>query len=45
MALLRRLNEGGKTILMVTHEDDIAAHAKTRLHLRDGRVMRVEERP
>jgi putative ABC transport system ATP-binding protein len=44
MAMLRELNEAGKTILMVTHEEDIAGHARTRLHLRDGRVVRVEER-
>ena len=42
MQLLSALNAGGKTIIMVTHEADIAAHASCRLHLRDGRIDRVE---
>ena len=42
MDLLTELNEQGKTILMVTHEPDIAARAKTRLHMRDGRIDRIE---
>jgi putative ABC transport system ATP-binding protein len=42
MGLLSRLNAEGKTIVMVTHEPEIAAHASHRLHLRDGKVDRVE---
>ena len=42
MALLRDLNAQGKTIIMVTHEPDIAAHARQRLHLRDGLIERIE---
>jgi len=42
MALLEKLNEGGKTILMVTHEPDIARHAGCRLHLRDGKVVEID---
>jgi len=42
MSLLDELNAQGKTILMVTHEADIARHASARLHLRDGRVVEVE---
>jgi len=42
MALLSELNRQGKTILMVTHEPDIAAHARQRLHLRDGLIDRIE---
>jgi len=42
MALLGELNRRGKTILMVTHEADIAAHARGRLFLRDGKVQRME---
>ena len=42
MRLLTELNQQGKTILMVTHETDIAAHAKGRLHLKDGLVDRIE---
>jgi putative ABC transport system ATP-binding protein len=39
MALLCQLNESGKTILMVTHEDDIARYAKRIVRMRDGQVM------
>ena len=42
MELLGQLNAAGKTIIMVTHESDVAAHASHRLHLRDGRIDRVE---
>jgi len=42
MTLLSQLNAQGKTILMVTHESEIAAHARHRLHLRDGAIERVE---
>lgn len=40
MALLARLNEQGLTIVMVTHEEDIAAYASRTLRLRDGLVER-----
>jgi putative ABC transport system ATP-binding protein len=42
MRLLSQLNAQGKTIVMVTHEPDIAAFARQRLHLRDGRIERME---
>ena len=42
MAMLKDLNEQGKTILMVTHEPEIAAFAKHRMHMRDGRIERIE---
>ncbi|MCI0464167.1 MAG: ABC transporter ATP-binding protein [Gemmataceae bacterium] len=38
MQLLSRLNEAGKTIIMVTHENDIAAWAKRVIRMRDGRI-------
>ena len=38
MALFARLHEGGNTIILVTHEADIAAHAHRAVHLRDGVV-------
>jgi putative ABC transport system ATP-binding protein len=40
--LLEQLNRRGKTIVMVTHEQEIAAHAGHRLHLRDGRIVEIE---
>lgn len=39
MRLLRQLNEAGKTIIMVTHEEDIAQHARRIIRMRDGLVM------
>ena len=36
MSLFARLHEGGNTIILVTHEADIAAYAHRILHLRDG---------
>jgi putative ABC transport system ATP-binding protein len=39
MALLQRLNRQGLTIVLVTHEPDIAAFAGRRLVFRDGRLM------
>jgi putative ABC transport system ATP-binding protein len=38
MMMLRKLNEDGKTIIMVTHENDIAAWARRVVRLRDGHV-------
>lgn len=38
MMLLRGLNNAGKTIIMVTHENDIAAWAKRVIRMRDGRI-------
>ena len=42
MDMISGLNQNGKTVIMVTHEPDIAAHAKHRLVMRDGRIERVE---
>ncbi len=42
MELLALLNKKGKTIIMVTHEREIAAYASNRLYMRDGRIERVE---
>ena len=39
MEIFRRLNEEGVTIVMITHEPDIAKHAHRTLHIRDGRLM------
>lgn len=38
MHLLTRLNQAGKTIIMVTHENDIAAWAKRVIRMRDGSI-------
>ena len=38
MALFETLHRQGQTIILVTHEPDIAAHAKRQIVLRDGLV-------
>jgi len=43
MELLSKLNRLGKTIVMVTHEPDIAAYASSKLHMIDGNIDRIEK--
>jgi putative ABC transport system ATP-binding protein len=38
MALFNQLHQQNQTILLVTHEHDIAAHARRQVHLKDGMV-------
>ena len=46
MALFARLHQGGNTIILVTHEADIAAHAHRVIAIRDGQVERdVKQQP
>ena len=40
--LLVKLNEQGKTIIIVTHEYTIADHARHKLHMLDGKIDRIE---
>jgi putative ABC transport system ATP-binding protein len=42
MALFQRLHDKGNTIILVTHEPDIAEHALRTIHIRDGRIERDE---
>ncbi len=42
LELLAGLHKQGKTIIMVTHEPDIAEYAENRLYMRDGRIERIE---
>ncbi len=42
MQLLTDLNRKGKTIVMVTHEENIAAYASNRLYMIDGGIERIE---
>jgi putative ABC transport system ATP-binding protein len=43
MALFQDLNRQGKTVVVVTHEDDIAHHCKRLIRFKDGRVQVDEE--
>lgn len=45
LRLLKELNEQAKTIIMVTHDPGIAAHARQRLYMKDGLVERIEGEP
>jgi putative ABC transport system ATP-binding protein len=45
MALFDRLHSGGNTIVLVTHEADIAAHAHRVVHIRDGQVEKDVKSP
>ncbi len=38
MSLFARLHESGNTIVLVTHEPEVAAHAHRAIHIRDGQV-------
>ena len=42
MELLGDLHRSGVTIIMVTHEDEIANHASHQMHMRDGLIDRIE---
>ncbi len=39
MAILSQLHQRGRTIIMITHEPDMAARAGRSVHIRDGRVV------
>jgi putative ABC transport system ATP-binding protein len=45
MALFQRLHDEGNTIILVTHEHDIALHAHRVIHIRDGKIERDEVVP
>ncbi len=42
MDLLVEVNREGKTVVLVTHEPDIAAYARRVLHFKDGRLVSDE---
>jgi len=42
MGLFQELHDTGQTIVLVTHEHDIAAHARRQIHLLDGKIERDE---
>ncbi len=42
IGLFDQLNSAGTTVVLVTHETEIADHARRRIHLRDGRIVSDE---
>ena len=39
MAIFKKINDQGNTIIMITHEEDIAKHAKRIIMIRDGKIV------
>ena len=39
MAILHELNDEGRTIVLITHEAEVAAKAQRQIHVRDGRIV------
>jgi len=39
LGLFRRLNEGGRTVILITHDPSVARHARRVISLRDGRII------
>ncbi len=42
LATFQKLNRDGHTIVLITHERDVAEHAARIIHIRDGRIVREE---
>jgi len=42
MSIFQGLNDDGKTIVLITHEPDIAQYSKRVVHVRDGRINQDE---
>jgi putative ABC transport system ATP-binding protein len=45
LGLFDELNQSGRTLVVITHEDDVAGRARRTVRLRDGRVILDEHRP
>lgn len=45
MAVFQDLNRQGHTIVMITHEPDIAQHSKRIIHIKDGLIIKDENNP
>ncbi|MDP2700357.1 MacB family efflux pump subunit [Thalassospira sp.] len=45
LKLLRDLHQDGHTVILVTHDHDVAAHAQRIIEIRDGEIIRDERQP
>ena len=43
MAVFQALSEQGKTVILVTHEAEIAAYAQAKIILKDGHLLSITE--
>jgi putative ABC transport system ATP-binding protein len=43
MAIFQEINRQGHTIVMITHEPDIASHATRIIYIKDGKIVRDEK--
>ncbi len=44
MALFTELHKAGQTIILVTHEEEVAAYAQRVIRMRDGNIVEIENR-
>ncbi|ABV37347.1 putative macrolide efflux ABC transporter, ATP-binding protein [Shewanella sediminis HAW-EB3] len=44
MALFTELHKAGQTIILVTHEEEVAAYAQRVIRMRDGNIVEIEQR-
>jgi putative ABC transport system ATP-binding protein len=42
MSIFKKVNSNGNTIIMITHEPDIARHAKRTIFIKDGKIFENE---
>lgn len=45
MALLKKLHQDGRTVILITHDKQIASHAKRIIHIQDGKILEDNTQP
>jgi putative ABC transport system ATP-binding protein len=43
MEILKALNQNGKTIILITHDINIANQANRKVHIQDGKIVKDEK--